>query len=78
MGSLTFCPIWPGISILSISASQVARIIGMSHRLLAYAGFLALSEIRSYSQQGCEQRSMGICLTFSLKESKKTYVRQSV
>jgi hypothetical protein len=31
-GLKSFCPSWPGIAILLISAFQVARITGMSHR----------------------------------------------
>jgi hypothetical protein len=37
--SSTVCPSWPQTSILLISASQVARIIGMSHRCLAYVPY---------------------------------------
>jgi hypothetical protein len=34
-GSLSLCPGWPGTGIFPISASQVARITGMSHWCLA-------------------------------------------
>jgi hypothetical protein len=30
-----FCLVWPGTAVLQISASQVAKIIGVSHQCLA-------------------------------------------
>jgi hypothetical protein len=38
--STTFCPGWPQIMILLISASQVGRITGMSHHAHFHLGFI--------------------------------------
>jgi hypothetical protein len=40
--SQTVCPGWPQTTLLLISASQVARIIGRSHQYLVFLNFLRL------------------------------------
>jgi hypothetical protein len=64
--SQTFCPVWPGTCILSISVSQKARIARLSHRHLSCFIYLFILPLLLYYHSLWSSFSFEFFLFFSL------------